>query len=208
MKSSVVPTARRFRPGRLLWPLVLALLALSPPLWAQGVVYQTPQAVLADFFRASQSVTYQKFALGPAERERLQRRLGYAPARPSYTFYVARSGERVDGYALIDEEVGQHLPITFAVKLSPTGVVERQEILVYREPRGDEIKDVQFRRQFVGKTARDAVTVDRDIVAISGATISSRSMAVGVRRALCLFDELVRPKVTVSAAPAPAAPRL
>ena len=51
MKSPVFLNARRLRPGRILWPLVLALLALSPPLWAQGVVYQTPQAVLADYAR-------------------------------------------------------------------------------------------------------------------------------------------------------------
>jgi hypothetical protein len=110
-----------------------------------------------------------------------------------YTFFVARSGVHIDGYALIDEEQGEHLPITFAVKISPEGVIERQEIVAYREPRGDEVRDERFRKQFVGKCARDPVAAGLDIVAVSGATISSRAMAVGVKRALVLFDELVKP---------------
>jgi electron transport complex protein RnfG len=131
--------------------------------------------------------------LDDAAQKRVQRRLGYTPARASYTFYVARSDGHVDGYALIDEEKGEHLPITFAVKLSSEGKVERQEIVVYRESRGDEVRDEHFRHQFVGKTARDAIDTDQDIMAISGATISSRAMAIGVKRAVVLFDELVKP---------------
>jgi Na+-translocating ferredoxin:NAD+ oxidoreductase RnfG subunit len=78
--------------------------------------------------------------------------------------------------------------------------VQRQEIVIYREARGDEVRDEHFRRQFVGKSARDACEVEQDIVAVSGATISSRAMAVGVKRALVLFDELVRPTANATAA--------
>lgn len=181
-------------------------LALTAPATAraQGVTWRNAQELLADFFRSSQAVTYQKFPIRPADRERLARRLGYAPAKQSYTFYVAKSGARVDGYALIDDELGEHQPITFAVKLSPAGVVERQEVLTYREPYGDEVRTPRFRQQFVGKTAKDPVQADRDITVISGATISSRSMAVGVRRALLLFDELVRPALSAQASAAAA----
>jgi hypothetical protein len=174
-----------------------ALLA-APPAHADGVYFST-RDLLTDFFRKSQSVTFKKVPVGPAERARLAQRLGYAPTKASYTFFVATSGGNVDGYALIDEENGEHLPITFAVKLSPAGVVERQEIVAYREPRGDEVRDERFRRQFVGKSARDPITTNQDIVAISGATISSRAMAVGVKRAVVLFEELLRAGSVVTA---------
>ena len=110
-------------------------------------------------------------------KQRLQQRLGYTPSKASYTFYVATSAGHIDGYAFIDEEKGEHLPITFAVKLSPEGRVLRQEVVVYREARGDEVRDDRFRAQFVGKSARDAIDTNQDIVAVSGATISSRAMA-------------------------------
>ena len=162
-------------------------------------VYFTARDLLADFFRSSQNVTYKKVQLDEPERQRLQHRLGYTPAKASYTFYVATSGGRIDGYAFIDEEKGEHLPITFAVKLSPAGKVMRQEVVVYREARGDEVRDERFRAQFVGKSAADAIETDQDIQAVSGATISSRAMAVGVKRAVVLFDELVKPTAVATA---------
>ena len=162
-------------------------------------VYFTARDLLADFFKSSQNVTYKKVQLDGSETQKLAQRLGYTPSKSSYTFYVATSGARVDGYAFIDEEKGEHLPITFAVKLSPTGKVMRQEIVVYRESRGDEVRDDKFRAQFVGKSASDAIDTDQDIQAVSGATISSRAMAVGVKRACVLFDELVKSTNVASA---------
>lgn len=178
--------------------LALTLAGAARPARADQV-YFTPRDLLADFFRSSQNVTYKKVELDPAEKLRLQHRLGYAPAKTSYTFYVATSAGRIDGYAFIDEEKGEHLPITFAVKLSPEGKVMRQEIVVYREARGDEVRDEKFRAQFVGKSARDAIETDQDIQVVSGATISSRAMAVGVKRAVVLFDELVKPTAVATA---------
>ena len=172
--------------------VALALLAPARPARADQVYYKTAD-LLADFFRSSQAVTYQKVELGGSQLERVTHRLGYTPARASYTFYVATSGGRIDGYAFIDDEKGEHLPITFAVKLSPEGKVMRQEVVVYREARGDEVRNERFRAQFVGKSASDAIDTSSDIVVVSGATISSRAMAVGVKRAVVLFDELVKP---------------
>ena len=153
--------------------------------------YFTPRALLAEFFPKSQLVTYQKFELSAAQRSRVEGLLGYALKKTSYTLYIAKTGEHVDGYAILDEENGQHLPISFAIKLSPGGAVERQEIMVYRERYGDEVRDPRFRQQFVGKTAADPLRPGEEVIAVSGATISSRAMALGVRRALVLFDELV-----------------
>ncbi len=177
------------------------LASAAAPARADGGVYFSTRDLLRDFFRTSQNVTFKKIDLQPAQRARLTERLGYTPARGSYTFFVATTGDRVDGYALVDEERGEHLPITFAVKLSPSGVVERQEIVAYREPIGDEVRDERFRKQFVGKRACDPIAANQDIVAISGATISSRAMAVGVKRAVVLFDELLgHPAPTISTA--------
>lgn len=153
--------------------------------------YYTPRSLLAEFFPKSQLVTYKKFELTAAEKARIEQKLGYALPKAAYTLYIAKSGDNVDGYAILDEEQGQHLPISFGVKFSPRGAVERQEILVYRERYGDEVRDPRFREQFVGKTAADPLRPGEEVVAVSGATISSRAMALGVRRCLVLLDELM-----------------
>jgi len=177
----------------------IALLATTAGAARADQVYYTSRDLLADFFRSSQAVTYKKVAIDGTETARVAQRLGYTPAKSSYTFYIATSGGHVDGYAFIDEEKGEHLPITFAVKLSPTGKVMRQEIVVYREARGDEVRDEKFRAQFVGKGANDPIDTGNDINVVSGATISSRAMAVGVKRAVVLFDELVKPTAVAAA---------
>ena len=83
-------------------------------------------------------------------------------------------------------------------------MVERVEIMVYREPRGDEVRDVRFRKQFQGKTSQDPLRLNRDIDAVSGATVSSASLAVGVRRATILVEELALGLSTLASAPAAA----
>jgi hypothetical protein len=191
-----------FNFSRVLTALAVAAVVAAPGSARAETVYWTARDLLADFFHTSARVSFQKVELRGELRTRIEGRLGYALGRDSYTVFVATSGQRIDGYAVFDEENGEHLPITFAVKLSPQGAVERQEVVVYREPRGEEVRDERFRRQFVGKTARDALRAGDDVQVVSGATISSRSMAVGVRRALVIVEEAVlRPAQISSASP-------
>ena len=159
--------------------------------------------MLAEFFPNSEHVGYRTFALDRSQRARLGQRLGYAP-RDKYTIFVATTHGKIDGYAVVDDEQGLHQPITFATRLSPRGMVERVEIMVYREPRGDEVRDVRFRQQFQGKTSQDPLRLNRDIDAVSGATVSSASLAVGVRRATILVEELALGLSTLASAPAAA----
>jgi hypothetical protein len=179
-----------------------ALLAAAPPARAETTFYTT-RTVLSELFPKSERVTFRTYTLDSSSRGRIAQRLGYAPARDRYTIYVATTQGHVDGYAVVDDEPGLHQPITFATRLSPRGVVERMEIMVYREPRGDEVRDVRFRKQFEGKTAQDPLRTGQDIDAVSGATVSSASLARGVRRAAILVEELALGLSTFAAAPAP-----
>jgi hypothetical protein len=163
--------------------------------------YYTTRGMLAEFFPRSERVSYRTFALDAPSRARLAQRLGYAPARERYTIFIATTQGKVDGYAVVDDEQGLHQPITFATRLSPRGTVERVEIMVYREPRGDEVRDPRFRKQFEGKTAQDSLRLGHDIDAVSGATVSSASLATGVRRAAVLVEELALGLSTVASMP-------
>jgi hypothetical protein len=183
------------------WPALLVGLAVgltAAPARAD-TTYFTTRALLGEFFPKSERVTYRTFVLDGSTKARLTQRLGYAPAKDRYTIFIATTQGKIDGYAIVDEERGLHQPITFATRLSPRGVVERVEIMVYREPRGDEVRDSRFRKQFEGKTALDPLRIDRDIDAVSGATVSSASLATGVRRAAVLVEELALGLSTLAA---------
>ena len=102
-------------------------------------------------------------------------------------------GERVwrgpDGsWLVIDEVVGKHEMITYAIGIAPNGSVKGIEILEYVESYGYEVADSQWRKQFIGKTAGDPVKLNQDIQNISGATLSSKHLTDGVKRVLVLYE--------------------
>ncbi|GMV39359.1 MAG: hypothetical protein AMXMBFR64_10750 [Myxococcales bacterium] len=168
---------------------VLLLGAWSSDATAQAV-YWDRASLLKDFFSTSQRVTFKKLALDATQRAAVENRLGKRPPA-EVTVYYGMTGTTVDGFAIIDNELGQHEPITFGVLIGTDGAMKRLEIMVYRESHGDEVREGRFRRQFVGRKASDPVRHGADIVAVTGATISSKSMANGARRALVLVDELL-----------------
>lgn len=192
--------------------LVLAATVVGLPNSAAADVFWDKPSVLKSFFAKSERVTFKKLQLSAAQVEAARKRLGYAPSA-DLTVYYGLTKDRVDGVAIIDDERGQHQPITFAVLIGPDGAMQRLEVMVYREAYGDEVREPRFRSQFKGKTASDPVKHGQDIVAVAGATISSKAMAAGARRALIVTDEaLFKPGLQRTLAPAhvaatPAPPR-
>ena len=75
------------------------------------------------------------------------------------------------------------------VGVDADGECESFEVLVYREARGNEIATKRFNYQYFGKDVRDPIRINRDIINISGATMSVRSASAGVKRSLVLVDE-------------------
>jgi Na+-translocating ferredoxin:NAD+ oxidoreductase subunit G len=155
------------------------MLLVSSTAWGAPQVSWTTPALLKDMFATSEKVSY-------VEVSRAE--LGGVGGKEKYVVYVAKTGDKIDGYAVIDDEKGQHEPISFGIKISPEGKVERIEVMVYREAYGSEIKDPRFRAQFVNKTRGDTLKLGQDIDGITGATISARSTTNVVKRALALVE--------------------
>jgi len=88
------------------------------------------------------------------------------------------------GFAQVRNVKGKDQPITFLVAIDPANALKDVDVLVYREPYGGEVAYEPWRKQFRGRTADAPLVVGKDIRNISGATISSHSVTLGVRRAL------------------------
>jgi Na+-translocating ferredoxin:NAD+ oxidoreductase RnfG subunit len=173
--------------------ILLTTAALGSGLAASGhaQVYFSVRGLLAEQFRQSEVVDYQRVRLSTERREEIQRQLGETLEKEEYIFYVARSADHVDGYALFDREIGQHEYIDFATFFDGEGRVTRVEVVAYREPYGEGIRSKRFRNQFVGKEAESGFRPGHDIDVISGATLSARAMAKAVKRATLLLHDTV-----------------
>lgn len=166
-------------------PLVLALAfsILAVGSIASAAEYWSPKSVLKSFFATSKKVGPRTITLPDATADAIAKKVGVPSIKKTWTIYSAEGEEgRRDGYAILDVEKGMHEPIDYAVHFSSGGAVERVEIMVYREAYGDEVRGERFRKQFIGKTAKDAIIAGKDIDIVSGASISSRSVAIGVKR--------------------------
>jgi Na+-transporting NADH:ubiquinone oxidoreductase subunit C len=92
------------------------------------------------------------------------------------------------GWFIVDEVVGKHEFITYAVGLNADGSVKQIEIMDYRETYGGQIRDQKWRAQFAGKTSKSTLKLDSDIKNISGATLSCRHITDGVKRLLAFYE--------------------
>jgi Na+-translocating ferredoxin:NAD+ oxidoreductase RnfG subunit len=99
---------------------------------------------------------------------------------------------RVDGggWFILDEVLGKHEFISYAVGLNADGSVKQIEVMDYRETYGGQVRDESWRAQFTGKKHGAKLKLDDDIKNVSGATLSCRHITDGVKRLLA-FHELV-----------------
>lgn len=96
------------------------------------------------------------------------------------------------GWFIVDEVVGKHEYIPFALALDDKGAVKGVEILEYREAYGDQIRNPEWRKQFVGKTPGTKLQLDKNIRNISGATLSCKHVTDGVSRLLATYDLVLK----------------
>jgi len=91
------------------------------------------------------------------------------------------------GWFLLDQVIGKHELISYALALDASGTIRQVEILDYRESYGGEIRVPAWRKQFVGKKAGAPLLLDDDIKNISGATLSCRHITEGIRKMLAVY---------------------
>jgi Na+-translocating ferredoxin:NAD+ oxidoreductase RnfG subunit len=121
--------------------------------------------------------------LTPEQIEAIRKASGEAPLGPQVKAWRASGG----GWLIVDEVVGKHEFITFALALDAAGGVKGVEILDYREAYGAQVRDLRWRAQFTGKHAGQPLRLGNEVKNISGATLSSKHVTDGVRRLLATY---------------------
>ncbi len=152
-------------------------------------VYLTEEEALKLMFPKSTRIKKELLRVPTDKKMTIEERIGWKFPEDSFDVYIGETGSQIDGYALIQNTIGKHKPMTYMVGVDHTGHVLNIELLVFREARGSEVRTKRFNVQYEGKTALDPVRINKDIINISGATMSVRSMTAGIKRVLVLVDE-------------------
>lgn len=165
------------------WPAFIAVpLALTAPA-AYASVYLSIEQAQQAIFPGAKFVAANVTLTEGQERAIAVRSGVRARGRDQRVWLVPGAG-----WFIIDEVIGKHDLITYALGINGDGSVRGIEILEYRESYGHEVRTPAWRKQFAGKSIADPLQLDRDIRNISGATLSCRHVTAGVKRLLALHE--------------------
>jgi hypothetical protein len=166
---------------RILWLSPIAIVGPAVPGFATTylTVEQAQEAIFPGAKMTSADVT-----LTDAQAEAIEKASGVRVRNREEKVWKVEGG----GWLIVDEVLGKHEFITYAVGLNADGSVKQIEVMEYRETYGYEIRNASFRAQFVGKTSQAKLKLDDDIANVSGATLSCRHITDGVKRLLAFHD--------------------
>ena len=88
------------------------------------------------------------------------------------------------GYAYLSQALSKTAEFDYLVLLDKDLIILKSKVLIYREDYGGEIGSKRWLKQFIGKTENDTLKYGDNIIAISGATISVRSMTNAINNLL------------------------
>jgi Na+-translocating ferredoxin:NAD+ oxidoreductase RnfG subunit len=168
---------------------VLGLAMMSAPITAHAKIYVSIEQIQNIFF-PKQSLTKSPIVITEDLQEKM--RVASSIRHPFQGNRIWKTAN--GGWLIVDEVVGKHEMITYAVGIAPNGSILGIEILEYVESYGYEVAEAQWRAQFVGKSAKDPIKLNQDIQNIGGATLSCKHITDGVKRVSVLYDLALKEK--------------
>jgi hypothetical protein len=156
--------------------LLIALAVAAP---GRAEVYYTVEKAQEMLF-PGETFSALSITLDAEQIRAIEKASGVRVRDPQVQVWHASGG----GWMMLDQVLGKHEFIRYALALDADGAVRRIEILEYRETYGGEVRNPRWREQFMGKKAGASLKIDDDIQNISGATLSCVHVTEGVRRLL------------------------
>ena len=152
-------------------------------------VFMSEEDAVKAILPKSQRVRKEVIELTQEKKDLIEQRIGWKFPENAFELYIGETDNKIDGYAMVHNTIGKHKHMTYMVGVDAKGVCSDVELLVFREARGSEVGRKRFNAQYEGKTVSDPIRINKDIINITGATMSVRSISAGVKRVLVLVDE-------------------
>lgn len=167
-------------------PILRVLLMLGLVSSGSATTYLTQEQALALAFEKPADAKRHEILFDDDHRKAIEAKLGEKVERKGVLAYTGSLKEGGHGVVLLDAVIGKHEFIDYMVVLDREGKVKFIEILAYRESYGGEVRRPAWRDQFKDRSDRDPPRHEKNIVNISGATLSSRHVTEGVELLLAI----------------------
>jgi hypothetical protein len=168
--------------------IVILLLFISNAVFSK-VFYSKNEALALAF---GQDADVEMLALFPDEKQvkKIEQLARVKLESPFFTFYVGKHGDKVLGYAAIENHIVRSKPETLMVVLDTKGRVRAVYTLAFHEP--PEYQPPQRWYELLYSKALNQLRLNRDIQGIAGATLSTRSAINVTRKVMAVFQVMVQ----------------
>ena len=186
----------------LLVPLLLFIILLSvissgqslleeeePPENYQFQVFLEEEEAIAKIFTGCNRIESEFLTLTSEGQKYFKELLKRPDIETTFQVYIGKKGNVIDRYAIITEEMGCFHPITWILSADTEGRILDIAVMIYRESRGREVSRKRFLKQFEGKSIKDSLSTNKDIIRITGATVSVQAVCRGAKKMLAFINE-------------------
>ncbi len=159
--------------------LVIASIARSAP------VYSSREEALARAFPPPATIERKTYFLTDAERESASRAARAKIESSLVVAYVGKGPKGIVGTAYFDTHTVRTMPETLLVTVRPDGALGSVEVIAFNEPE-DYLPRANWLKLFAGRRLDPDLAVGRGLAHVTGATLTTRSIADAVRRVLAI----------------------
>ena len=174
---------------RWLAPAAIVVTAATP---GMAVPYMSVEQARALIFPQAQEFVATPVSLTAAQIKLVADHSGVALRSAHFKIWRAEAAGKLIGWFFIDQVIGKHEYMTYALGINADGALRQFQLIDYREAYGYQVRELKWRDQFVGKTVADKLEVGVDIANISGATLSCRHLTDGIKQLLAVHHNVLR----------------
>lgn len=172
------------------WLAPVAMVAVSSQCIAAK--YMSVDQARGLIFPSADEYVEKPVQLTPEQMQEIDKLSGVKGRTAQQQVWQALSKGKMIGWFFIDQVIGKHELITYALGINADGSVRQFQVIEYLEAYGSQVRLLNWRDQFVGKTVESPLRVDSDIANISGATLSAHHVTDGIKRLLFLHQSVLR----------------
>ncbi len=171
----------------ILFASVLLILGLSGYTLSHAKVYIKADEALKKAFPEAANIERKTFFLTDDEIKRIEEASGAKMESKLFIYYTAVGKSGIAGYAVIGSRIIRTKPAVYMIKIRPDLEIDDVVILAFSEPE-EYLPSRRWLDQFIGKKLGGRLWINRDIHAISGATLTSYAITREARKALAVFE--------------------